>query len=119
MLLTIPKITVKSGREITRFSPTGLVFDDGSRVEADLVVFATGYVIYAADRTGPHAVAPGTRGPRSNKLPRAYLGWRLQRVFVTLEGGIMTVSLQAFGDRLDVSRLVKSIAISDILTVIL
>ena len=53
MLLTIPKITVKSGREITRFSPTGLVFDDGSRVEADLVVFATGYVIYAADRTDP------------------------------------------------------------------
>ena len=31
----------------------------------------------------------------------------------------MTVSLQAFGGRLDVSRLVKSIAISDILTVIL
>ena len=43
MLLIIRKITVKSGREISHFSPTGLVFDDGSRVEADLVIFATGY----------------------------------------------------------------------------
>ncbi|KAJ8596263.1 FAD/NAD(P)-binding domain-containing protein [Rhizopogon salebrosus TDB-379] len=42
-LITSGKITVKSGREISHFSPTGLVFDDGSQVEADLVIFATGY----------------------------------------------------------------------------
>jgi hypothetical protein len=45
VLLTMRKITVKSGREISHFSPTGLVFDDGSQVEADLVIFATGYVL--------------------------------------------------------------------------
>ncbi|KAG1800432.1 uncharacterized protein HD556DRAFT_1343679 [Suillus plorans] len=28
---------------ISHFSPSGLVFDDGSRVVADLVIFATGY----------------------------------------------------------------------------
>ncbi|KAG1742112.1 hypothetical protein EDB19DRAFT_2024407 [Suillus lakei] len=43
MLLTSNQITVKSGHEISHFSPSGLVFDDGSRVEADLVIFATGY----------------------------------------------------------------------------
>ncbi|KAG2140309.1 putative dimethylaniline monooxygenase (N-oxide-forming) [Suillus cothurnatus] len=42
-LITSGKITVKSGHEISHFSPTGLVFDDGSRVMADLVIFATGY----------------------------------------------------------------------------
>ncbi|KAG1742114.1 putative dimethylaniline monooxygenase (N-oxide-forming) [Suillus lakei] len=42
-LITSGKITVKSGHEISHFSPSGLVFDDGSRVEADLVIFATGY----------------------------------------------------------------------------
>jgi len=44
MLLTSKQITVKSGHEISHFSPTGLVFDDGSRVMADLVIFATGYI---------------------------------------------------------------------------
>jgi hypothetical protein len=44
MLLTSKQITVKSGHEIAHFSPTGLVFDDGSRVMADLVIFATGYI---------------------------------------------------------------------------
>ncbi|KAG2128035.1 putative dimethylaniline monooxygenase (N-oxide-forming) [Suillus bovinus] len=42
-LITSGKITVKSGHEISHFSPSGLVFDDGSRVAADLVIFATGY----------------------------------------------------------------------------
>ncbi|KAG1799878.1 uncharacterized protein HD556DRAFT_1439541 [Suillus plorans] len=42
-LITSGKITVKSGHEISHFSPSGLVFDDGSRVVADLVILATGY----------------------------------------------------------------------------
>lgn len=42
-LITSGKITVKSGHEISHFSPSGLVFDDGSQVVADLVIFATGY----------------------------------------------------------------------------
>ncbi|KAJ8596568.1 FAD/NAD(P)-binding domain-containing protein, partial [Rhizopogon salebrosus TDB-379] len=42
-LIASGKIAVKSKHEISHFSPTGLVFDDGSRVEADLVIFATGY----------------------------------------------------------------------------
>ncbi|KAG1894616.1 uncharacterized protein F5891DRAFT_984891 [Suillus fuscotomentosus] len=42
-LITSGKITVKSGHEIFHFSPSGLVFDDGSQVVADLVIFATGY----------------------------------------------------------------------------
>jgi NADH dehydrogenase FAD-containing subunit len=55
MLLTSKQITVKSGHEISHFSPTGLVFDDGSRVMADLVIFATGYIFQTfmvpSDRT--------------------------------------------------------------------
>jgi hypothetical protein len=37
------KIQVKQGTEPARFTPDGLIFEDGSSLEADLVVFATGY----------------------------------------------------------------------------
>ncbi|PPQ75986.1 hypothetical protein CVT24_006551, partial [Panaeolus cyanescens] len=36
------KIKLKSTGEIASFSPTGIVFDDGSTLDADVVVFATG-----------------------------------------------------------------------------
>ncbi|KAH7906433.1 putative dimethylaniline monooxygenase (N-oxide-forming) [Hygrophoropsis aurantiaca] len=42
-LIISGKIAVKSGRKISRFSSSGLVFDDGSESDADLVVYATGY----------------------------------------------------------------------------
>ncbi|KAG2118316.1 putative dimethylaniline monooxygenase (N-oxide-forming) [Suillus clintonianus] len=42
-LITSGQIAVKSGLEISCFTPSGLVFDDGSQVEADLVILATGY----------------------------------------------------------------------------
>ncbi|KIJ46883.1 hypothetical protein M422DRAFT_249627 [Sphaerobolus stellatus SS14] len=37
------KIKVKSGIEPTHFDPQGLVFSDGSLLEADSIIFATGY----------------------------------------------------------------------------
>jgi hypothetical protein len=37
------KVHVKQGIQPARFTPEGLLFDDGSTLEADLVVFATGY----------------------------------------------------------------------------
>ncbi|KAG1728780.1 putative dimethylaniline monooxygenase (N-oxide-forming) [Suillus lakei] len=43
-LITSGQIAIKSGHDISCFIPSGLVFDDGSRVEADLVIFATGYL---------------------------------------------------------------------------
>lgn len=38
------KIKVKNDAQIERFTKTGLKFDDGSEIEADVVMFATGYV---------------------------------------------------------------------------
>ncbi|KAI0344326.1 FAD/NAD(P)-binding domain-containing protein [Trametopsis cervina] len=38
------KIKVKSSTEVERYTPTGLKFTDGSELEADVVLFATGYV---------------------------------------------------------------------------
>lgn len=37
------KIKVKHGQEITRVLPNGLEFSDGDRIDADEIVFATGY----------------------------------------------------------------------------
>ncbi|KAI0941996.1 hypothetical protein AcW1_009664 [Taiwanofungus camphoratus] len=37
------RVKVKQGVEIDRFTENGVVFTDGSELEADLVVFATGY----------------------------------------------------------------------------
>ena len=36
-------ITVKSGALIRKYTPTGLEFDDGSTLNADVIVFATGF----------------------------------------------------------------------------
>ena len=37
------KIKVKQGKEITEIVEDGLIFDDGSKLEADVIVLATGY----------------------------------------------------------------------------
>jgi hypothetical protein len=37
------KIKVKNGAQIERFTEGGIKFDDGSELEADVVIFATGY----------------------------------------------------------------------------
>ncbi|KAL4064294.1 hypothetical protein V8B97DRAFT_1920121 [Scleroderma yunnanense] len=37
------KIKLKSDEPIARFTPTGLLFEDGSTLDADVVLFATGY----------------------------------------------------------------------------
>ncbi|KAJ9401895.1 hypothetical protein DTO282F9_1185 [Paecilomyces variotii] len=42
-LIADGKIKVKQGQEITKVIPTGLQFADGSQLEADEIVFATGY----------------------------------------------------------------------------
>jgi putative flavoprotein involved in K+ transport len=38
-----PQIKLKSGVEISRFEKTGVQLSDGSRLDADAVIFATGY----------------------------------------------------------------------------
>lgn len=38
------KIKLKSDGPIKKFTPTGLLFEDGSTLDADVVVFATGSV---------------------------------------------------------------------------
>jgi hypothetical protein len=43
-LLTAAKVKVKRGTPIRRFTQSGLIFDDGTELDADVVVFATGYV---------------------------------------------------------------------------
>ncbi|KAI0055331.1 FAD/NAD-binding domain-containing protein [Artomyces pyxidatus] len=42
-LLIDGKIKLKNDSQIARFTPTGLEFDNGSTLDADVVVFATGY----------------------------------------------------------------------------
>ncbi|KAF8547575.1 putative dimethylaniline monooxygenase (N-oxide-forming) [Imleria badia] len=42
-LIASGKINVKAGVEISHISPTGLVFADGTRLTANLIVFATGF----------------------------------------------------------------------------
>jgi len=37
------KIKLKSDGPIKRFTPTGLLFEDGSTLNADVILFATGY----------------------------------------------------------------------------
>jgi hypothetical protein len=37
------KVGLKSGTEAVQFKPDGLVFADGSELDADVVIFATGY----------------------------------------------------------------------------
>ncbi|KAG1812549.1 putative dimethylaniline monooxygenase (N-oxide-forming) [Suillus subaureus] len=69
-LITSGKITVKSGHEISHFSPTGMVFDDGSRVMADLVIFATGY-----SNTTIKQVAEGLFGPQVADAVHDLGGW--------------------------------------------
>ncbi|KAG1846376.1 hypothetical protein DFJ58DRAFT_730500 [Suillus subalutaceus] len=70
MLLTSNQITVKSGHEISHFSPTGMVFDDGSRVMADLVIFATGY-----SKTTIKQVAESLFGPQVADAVHDLGGW--------------------------------------------
>ena len=36
------KIKLKNDAQIARFTPTGLEFEDGGTLDADVVVFATG-----------------------------------------------------------------------------
>lgn len=38
------KIKLKSGAQLKEFTETGLKFEDGSEMNVDVVVFATGYV---------------------------------------------------------------------------
>jgi cation diffusion facilitator CzcD-associated flavoprotein CzcO len=42
-LIISQKIAVKQGQEISRITPTSMVFPDGSEIEADEIIFATGY----------------------------------------------------------------------------
>jgi cation diffusion facilitator CzcD-associated flavoprotein CzcO len=42
-LINDGRITVKSGATIVEYNETGLVFDDGITVDADVIVFATGF----------------------------------------------------------------------------
>ena len=42
-LIASRKIGLKQGQEISHFTSTSLVFEDGSEIEADEVIFATGY----------------------------------------------------------------------------
>ena len=43
-LIASGKIKVKSGVEIEEITPTGLIFKDGAGMEADEIIFATGYL---------------------------------------------------------------------------
>ena len=37
------KIKIKQGKEITKIVEDGVIFEDGSKVEADVIVLATGF----------------------------------------------------------------------------
>ena len=55
------KIKLKSGTPIKRFTKTGFEFEDGSTVDADVIMFATGCVLtslYPPSSSSPHVVFP-------------------------------------------------------------
>jgi putative flavoprotein involved in K+ transport len=39
----INQIKVKSGAKIEAITPTGIAFSDGTKLDADVIVYATGY----------------------------------------------------------------------------
>jgi len=39
------KIKLKNDGPITKVTPTGLLFEDGSTLDADVIIFATGFVL--------------------------------------------------------------------------
>ncbi|KZO98462.1 dimethylaniline monooxygenase [Calocera viscosa TUFC12733] len=50
------KIKMKAGVPITSFTPTGLSFEDGTTLDADVVVFATGYNLQSMSETARQIV---------------------------------------------------------------
>ena len=46
-LIADGKIKLKNDSQIREFTETGFLFEDGSQLPADVVVFATGYIISA------------------------------------------------------------------------
>ena len=42
-LIVEGRIKLKSGQKIDKFTPTGIQFEDGSHLDTDVVIFATGY----------------------------------------------------------------------------
>ncbi|KZT61712.1 FAD/NAD(P)-binding domain-containing protein [Calocera cornea HHB12733] len=50
------KIKMKAGIPITAFIPAGLAFEDGTSLDADLVVFATGYNLQSMSQTARQIV---------------------------------------------------------------
>ena len=45
-LIVDGKIKLKNDSQISHFSKNSIVFENGSEIPADVVIFATGYVIY-------------------------------------------------------------------------
>jgi NADH dehydrogenase FAD-containing subunit len=41
----INQIKVKSGAKIEAITPTGVAFSDGTKLDADVIVYATGYMV--------------------------------------------------------------------------
>ena len=46
-LIAEGKIKLKNDSQLKEFTETGLLFEDGSQVPADAVIFATGYVSFS------------------------------------------------------------------------
>ena len=46
-LIAEGKIKLKNDSQIEEFTETGLLFEDGSQLLADVVIFATGYVAFS------------------------------------------------------------------------
>lgn len=69
-LIASGEIKLKHGGEIERFTPKGLLFDDKTELEADVVVFATGFVVAFDALTHPSPTLtlapPGTATPANS-----------------------------------------------------
>ncbi|KAI1787664.1 hypothetical protein LXA43DRAFT_895912 [Ganoderma leucocontextum] len=68
-LLIDGNIKLKSGSAIKRFTKTGLEFEDGSTVDADVIMFATGCVSFS--------LPFGSRHPREDVAARVKPMWGL------------------------------------------
>ena len=78
------KIKLKNDSQISHFSKNSIVFENGSEIPADVVIFATGYVFLWASLTfNPQAMSLATviqssslrnLAERSSQMPRIQSG---------------------------------------------
>jgi hypothetical protein len=60
-----PQVKLKSGVELSRFDKTGVQFTDGTRLDVDAVIFATGFRVDVREDVANILTEKGEKGSSS------------------------------------------------------